>query len=188
MAELTALVEMAQRGDHAAFEAVASARVDRLYRAARLIVRDADGAEDAVQETLVRAWRDLPSLRDVGKFDAWLHRLLVNACHDEGRRRRTRRHDVALAGIDPGADDSDLGRVADRDEIDRAFRDLSEAHRAVLVLQHVLGLSSAETADALGIPAGTVKSRTHFALDALRARLAADARPATRVVAAERAR
>jgi RNA polymerase sigma-70 factor (ECF subfamily) len=176
MAELSALVEQAQRGDHAAFEALASARVRSLYRAARLMLREADGADDAVQETLLRAWRDLPSLRDPDRFDAWLHRLLVRACTDLGRQKRRWRVEVLVAEIEPGVADHAVVGLSDHDEIERAFRHLSEAHRVVLVLQHILGLSTTEVAAALDIPAGTAKSRSHFALQALRSALASEAR------------
>jgi sigma-70-like protein len=82
------LVEAARRGDHEAFEVLATSAGDRLYAVARLILRASDLAEDAVQEALVRAWQQLPSLRDPDRFDAWLHRLLVNACADQGRQLR----------------------------------------------------------------------------------------------------
>ena len=78
------LVERARRGDHDAFAALAGAAIFRLDAAARLILRDPDQAKDAVQETLVRAWRDLPTLRDPARFDAWLHRLLVPRLHRRG--------------------------------------------------------------------------------------------------------
>ena len=74
------LVERARKGDHDAFAVLAGATIGRLDAAARLILRDPDRAEDAVQETLVRCWRDLPTLRDPDRFDAWLHRLFLNAC------------------------------------------------------------------------------------------------------------
>lgn len=76
------LVEQAQRGDHDAFSVLARATIGRLDAAARLILRDPDRAQDAVQETLVRCWRDLPTLRDPDRFDAWLNRLFLNACKD----------------------------------------------------------------------------------------------------------
>ena len=79
------LVERAQQGDHDAFETPAGAAIRRLDTAARLVLRDPDWAKDAVQEALVRAWRNLPGLRDPDRFDAWLHRLLVRACYDELR-------------------------------------------------------------------------------------------------------
>jgi RNA polymerase sigma-70 factor, ECF subfamily len=169
-------VERARAGDSGAFDRLVGCRIDRLYATARLIVRDPDGAQDAVQEALVRAWRDLPALRDPDRFDAWLHRLLVRACADEGRRRRRWRLEVHVAVVEPSVDDRAFAAIADKDELERAFRHLSEAHRVVLALQHVLGLSTAETAAAIGIPTGTVKSRTHFALSALKAGLATEAR------------
>ena len=91
------LVERAQRGDHEAFDALASAAYHRLYAIARRILRDGYAAEDAVQDALVRAWRDLWGLRDPGAFDAWLHRLLVRSCADHQRRSRRTRLDVAVA-------------------------------------------------------------------------------------------
>ena len=94
------LVERAGRGDHDAFTVLASAASTRLDAAARLILRDRELARDAVQNALVRAWRDLPGLRDPDRFDAWLHRLLVNACLDEARRRRRRPIEVEIEPID----------------------------------------------------------------------------------------
>ena len=79
------LVERARRGDHDAFAVLAAAAISRLDGAARLILHDPDQAKDAVQETLVRAWRDLRTLRDPDRFDAWLHRLLVRSCLNEAR-------------------------------------------------------------------------------------------------------
>jgi hypothetical protein len=93
------LVERAQRGDHDAFAVLASASIARLDAAARLILRDGELARDAVQEAMVRSWRDLPTLRDVDRFDAWLHRLLVNACLDIVRRRKRRAIEVELTPI-----------------------------------------------------------------------------------------
>jgi RNA polymerase sigma-70 factor (ECF subfamily) len=81
----TELVDLARRGDREAFSVLAGGAVDRLYAIARLILRDAELAEDATQEALVRAWRDLPTLRDVERFDAWLYRLVVRASADVGR-------------------------------------------------------------------------------------------------------
>jgi len=94
------LVERARRGDHDAFAELAGTAISRLDAAARLILRDPDQAKDAVQETLVRAWRDLPTLRSTHRFDAWLHRLLYRACIDEARRLRRHRFDVDLIPID----------------------------------------------------------------------------------------
>jgi hypothetical protein len=84
----TSLVVAAQAGDTTSFEALVRRHIDRLYGAARLMLRDVDLAEDAVQHALVRAWRDLPSLRDPNRFEGWLQKLLVRACYDQARQRR----------------------------------------------------------------------------------------------------
>jgi RNA polymerase sigma-70 factor, ECF subfamily len=170
-----ALVESAQRGDHSAFEALAIGTADRLYAIAHLILRDTHLAEDAVQETLVRAWRDLPRLRDPGRFDAWIRRLLVNACADQGRHRRRWSSEIQILGVEPAADDA-VGSMADRDQLERGFRRLKPEQRAVVVLHFYVGLTTPEVADTLGIPLGTAKSRLHYATETLRAALEADAR------------
>ena len=165
------LVERAQRGDHEAFDALASAAYHRLYAIARRILRDGYAAEDAVQDTLVRAWRDLRGLRDRDRFDAWLHRLLIHACADQTRRSRRRGVDVAIDTIDAPDPTDVFARVGDRDEIERAFLQLSVEHRAVLVLTHYADLPAAEVATILGIPVGTVYSRLHNGTRAMRASL-----------------
>ena len=97
------LVERAKRGDHDAFAVLAGAAVARLDAAARLILRDPELARDAVQDGFIRAWRNLPALRDPDRFDAWLRRLVVNACIDITRRRRHRAIEVELTPIDSPA-------------------------------------------------------------------------------------
>ena len=171
----TALVDRARRGDHEAFGVLAGGAVDRLYAIARLILRDTDLAEDATQEALVRAWRDLPTLRDVERFDAWLHRLLVRSCADIGRRRRRWRTELTVVSIEPAEPDR-AAELADRDQLERGLRRLSDAQRTILILHFYLGLSASEAADTLDIPTGTARSRLHYAIDALRAALAADER------------
>src|SRR4051794_21703428 len=148
------LVERARRGDRAAFDVIASGIVDRLYSVARLILRDADRAEDAAQETLVRCWRDLPSLRDPARFDAWLQRLLMNAINDEFRTHRRHSANVRILPLEPSGADASTA-VAMREQLQRGFERMTKEHRAVLVLRLYLGLSIEETAAAIGIPAGT---------------------------------
>jgi len=171
------LVERARRGDHDAFAVLAGAAIVRLDAAARLILRDPDQAKDAVQETLVRAWRDLPTLRSPDRFDAWLHRLLYRACIDEARRLRRHRVDVELTPIHAPAIDDGASVTDDRDQLERGFRRLEPEARALIVLHHYLDLPLPEVAIALGIPLGTAKSRLHRALQSMRAALDADARP-----------
>jgi RNA polymerase sigma-70 factor (ECF subfamily) len=155
------LVERAQRGDHEAFDALATAAYHRLYAIARRILRDGYAAEDAVQDALVRAWRDLRGLRDRDRFDAWLHRLLVHACQDQVRRRRRRPFEVSVLTIDQPTVEDRLSQLVDRDELERAFLRLPVEQRAALVLTHYIGLSAAEVASILGVPVGTVYSRLH---------------------------
>ena len=169
------LVEAASRGDHEAFEVIATSAGDRLFAVARLILRSTDRAEDAVQEALVRAWQQLPSLRDPDRFDAWLYRLVVNACADQGRQLRRWSEQVRPLSLDASVGD-DTGSVADREELERGFDRLKPEHRAVVVLHYYSGFSTAEIARMLGIPEGTARSRLHYATEAMRAALEADAR------------
>ena len=169
------LVEAASHGDHEAFEVLAMSSGDRLYAIARLILRSSELAEDAVQEALVRAWQQLPSLRDPDRFDAWIYRLVVNACADQGRQLRRWSAQVRPLPIDAAIDD-DTGAVADRERLQRGFERLKPEQRAVVVLHHYSGFSAAEIARILGIPEGTARSRLHYATEAMRAALDADAR------------
>jgi len=170
------LVERARRGDHDAFAVLAAAAISRLDGAARLILHDPEQAKDAVQETLVRAWRDLRTLRDPDRFDAWLHRLLVRSCLNEAKRLRRHRFNVELSPLDGPSVADDAVAVADRDELERGFLSLTPDARALVVLHHYLDLSLPEAALVLGIPVGTAKSRLHRALLVMRASLEADAR------------
>lgn len=176
----TELVRLAQRGDEEAFASLAVAVVDRLHRVSQRILRDADLAEDATQRALLSIWRDLPTLRDPALFDAWSYRLLVRACYAEGRRTRAWTPSLRLLPSDEPADEADIGSIDDRDQLERGFRRLSLEHRAVVVLHHYLDLSLDEVAETLDVPVGTVRSRLHRAMRAMRAALEADARPSVR--------
>ncbi|HVQ21972.1 MAG TPA: RNA polymerase sigma factor [Candidatus Saccharimonadia bacterium] len=172
------LVERARRGDHDAFAELAGAAISRLDATAWLMLRDADRATDAVQNALVRAWRDLPTLRDPDRFDAWLRRLLVNACIDEIRRLRRHHLDVDITDLsNPPSIADAASAIADRDQLERAFSRLEPEERAVIVLHHYLDLPLPEVAATLGIPLGTTKSRLYRGLKEMRAALDADARP-----------
>ena len=177
----TELVDRARRGDREAFSVLAGGAVDRLYGIARLILRDTELAEDATQDALVRAWRDLPTLRDVERFDAWLYRLIVRSCADVGRHRRRWRAEVTILQSEPAEPDR-VSDLADRDQLERGLRRLNDAQRTILVMHFYIGLSPKETAEALAIPVGTAKSRLHYAIEALRAALAADERSAVATV------
>ncbi len=173
------LVEQAMLGNRDAFGVLAERAHARLVGSAGLILRDGGWAEDAAQDALVRAWRDLPSLRDADRFDAWLHRLLIRACHDHLRRHRHDLTEVQLMPQHARASAAGGRLVEDRDELDGALKRLTDGQRTVIALRYYLGLTDAEVAAATGLPLGTVKSRIFRALDALRGALDAEARAAS---------
>ena len=170
------LVERAMVGDREAFTELGRLWIDRLYAIARLILRDHERAQDAAQEALIAAWRDLRGLRDPDRFEPWLRRLLVNACYREARkdRRRLRVEGQIRPLSEDVADAASL--MADQDELAQAFVSLPPEQRALIVLHFYVGLPVQETALALGLPVGTVKSRLHRTLQQMRATLEADAR------------
>jgi RNA polymerase sigma-70 factor (ECF subfamily) len=174
------LVEQAQAGDRDAYEQLARGAARSLFLVASRILRDTDAAEDATQQALVSIWRDIGSLRDPDRFDAWAYRLVVRACRTVGRRER--RLGIAIVDLSEtiAAVHDQIAEVAIRDELGRAFDALSQDHRAVVVLHHLVGLSLAEIADILDIPYGTVGSRLHHAIRAMRASLEAAERSTLR--------
>jgi len=173
------LVEQAQRGDREAFTSLAFELSDRLFAIAHRILRDFDSAGDALQVTLLRLWRDLPSLRDPDLIEAWAYRVLVRACHDQLRKQRRHAPVLHLLGDDDAEPDASAA-VADREQLERAFRTLTTEQRAAIVLQYYRGLTLDEIAVILRVPSGTVRSRLHYAKRALRAAIEADARQPAR--------
>lgn len=169
------LVERAQRGDRDAFAVLAGAFVARLDAAARLILRDHELARDAVQEGFLRAWRNLPTLRDPDRFEPWLRSLVSRSCIDVLRRRGRRPIEVELTPFDGPAVSDMASVIADRELLDLALRRLTPEQRAVIVLHYYLGMPLPDVAAALRIPIGTAKSRHHRSLALMR--VAIDARP-----------
>ena len=167
------LVDRAAHGDHDAFAVLVRGSIARLDAAARLILRDPELARDAVQEATLRAWKNLRGLRDATRFDAWLHRLLINACFDLARRRRGR-FEVELTPLHDAPVPDATSRVTDAMYVERMLATVDPAQRAVVVLHYYLDLSLPETAAALGIPVGTAKSRLNRALGAMRITVADD--------------
>lgn len=162
------LVQRAKRGDHDAFASIVSSSIDGCYALAYRILRDPHRAQDATQQALLGAWRDLPSLRDAERFEAWLHRLVVHACYSEARAERRHVARVRLMQIEPPSSPDMARSVAMRDDLDHAFRQLPPEQRAVVVLHHHLGYPLTEIAATLGIPVGTARSRLHYAVRQLR--------------------
>ena len=173
------LVERAMHGDEEAFDTIVGRVGDSLYSVARRILRDTTLAQDATQQALLDAWRNLRQLRDPDRFEAWAYRLVVNACHAEARREGRQRGNLRLLPHDEPMSLDPASEIAIQDELDRAFRQLSVEHRTVVVLVHYLGMTPAEAAEAMGTPAGTARSRLHYALQSLRAALEANARAVT---------
>lgn len=170
------LVEQAMAGDREAFTELGRLWIDRLYAIARLILRDGDRAQDATQEALIVAWRDLKGLRDPDRFEPWLRRLLVNACYREARKDQRRwRAEGRVQPID-GVEGDPSELTVDRDQLERVFVALTPEQRALIVLHFYVGLPMHETALILGVPVGTVKSRLHRTLQQMRATLDSGAR------------
>ncbi|MFL5675515.1 MAG: RNA polymerase sigma factor [Chloroflexota bacterium] len=169
MVDQRSLVDRAKQGDHDAFAALVHGSIGRLDVAARLILRDPELARDAVQDALFRAWRDLRALRDPDRFDAWLYRLVVNACLDQLRRRGHRAIEVEIGEIHVATEPDPASEIADRDLVDGVLRRLDPRGRAIVVLHYYVGMPLTDVAGVLGIPVGTVKSRLHRALGDMRA-------------------
>jgi len=172
------LVALAREGDHDAFSSLAATSIATLYGVARVILGNIERAEDAVQDALVLAWRDIGGLRDIDRFDAWLYRLVVRACYRQaGRDRRRAVVELRLLANDDEPEPSGIeSSVVERDRIERGFRRLAPDQRAVLVLHHHLGLGLAEVAEILEIPVGTAKSRLFRATQTIRSAIEADDR------------
>lgn len=163
------LVERARSGDQAAFADLVHQVSDTLFGIARRILRDPGLAEDVLQNALVTIWRKLPHLREPERFEAWAYRILVHACYADAPRNRQWASTVRVLPIDRANETDDITSLPDRDELERAFRLLPLDQRAVFVLHHHAGLPLVTIAEVLGIPAGTARSRLHYATRALRA-------------------
>jgi RNA polymerase sigma-70 factor (ECF subfamily) len=157
------LLVRAGAGDREAFEAIVLAKTEPLFRTALAILGNEADARDATQEAFVSAWRALPRLRDLERFEAWLGRILVNECRMALRHRRRVREIPMNESFDrPAAKGADFDFAFDRLNVDQ---------RALLVLHHMHGYGVAEIAAWLGIPSGTVKWRLSRARKALAAEM-----------------
>jgi len=153
-----------------AFAVVDDSRLLASYRLATLILRDRAEAEDATQEAIARAWSCWETLRDKGRFDAWFDRILVNVCRNRMRHVRTIRVVALDDAFEAPAADTHVSTI-DRLALEPAFARLSPEQRIIVVLRYWRDLPVEEIADRLQIPAGTVKSRLHYALESLRTAL-----------------
>jgi RNA polymerase sigma-70 factor, ECF subfamily len=162
------LVERARSGDQVAFADLVHQVSDTLFGVARRILRDPELAEDVLQNALVSIWRKLPHLRDADRFEGWAYRIVVHACYADAPRNRRWASTVRIYPVDRAQETDDFQSLSDRDELERAFRQLPLDQRAVFVLHHHVGLPLVAVAETLGIPDGTARSRLHYATRALR--------------------
>jgi len=173
------LVEQAKAGDLDAFAQLVKASAPRLTGVAYLILRDAHRAEDALQDALLLAWRDVRALRDPDAWDAWLRRLTVRACYKaagkERRRSKVELHVPPDSGVARTPDTS--AHVAEREWVLSELGQLDIDRRTVLVLHYYLDLSLPEVAEILDIPYGTVTSRLHRGLEQMRRSMHASPAP-----------
>lgn len=170
--EDVSLVSRAAVGDRDAFAALIAPRVDRSLRTARAILGSDPEAHDAAQDAFVAAWVNLPRLRDPSRFDAWLNRLLVNACRQALRRQR-RSREIRMDADSTLADFA--GGSVETASVKAAFSRLSVDERTILLLHHLHGLPLDQVARHLDIPIGTAKSRLWHARRALERALEAEA-------------
>lgn len=164
-------IERAARGDHAAFGTLVERYQEVAFRAAYLIVRDAQAAEDVAQDAFIRAYRHLGQFRSGEPFRPWLLRIVTNTAINEVRSRQRRAgllgRFAAVAEVSAGAPEVSLAD-ADASLLARAINELPLDDRVVLHLRYFLDLPEREIAAAIGKPAGTVKSRLHRASRRLR--------------------
>ena len=169
-----ALVEAARRGDVRAFERLYRLHSGKVMGLCLRMTRQRDVAEDCVQQTFIRAWRNLGAFEGRSAFGTWLHRIAVNEVLTQARNHGTRSESDEEAVSDAHAEPSDGQREYDAAElmdVERAIATLPEGARHVVVLQAVYGYSHEEAADMLGIAVGTCKAQLHRARHLLRDRM-----------------
>jgi len=159
-------VDRARRGDRAATEELLAEHYDQVALICRRMTGHRDDAEDATQEALIAIVTGLPRFDGRSAFSTWVHRVAVNACLDELRRRsrRLRLIDVSVPDhrlrAEPVASQPDPGQVVgDRLDLDRALAELPLEFRAPVILRDLLGYDYSEIGAILAVPPGTVRSR-----------------------------
>jgi RNA polymerase sigma-70 factor, ECF subfamily len=170
----TLLVERARRGDREAFTDLVDGRLVATFRTAMAILGNESDARDATQEIFLRAWRNLPELREPDQFSAWFGRIVVNTCRTaiRGRRRRIVREISVGALPEEGEQLASRAnphedRTADLDLVERALDRLSVPDRTLLALHHFEHIPLGDIGERLGVPSKTVKSRLFSARRAL---------------------
>ncbi len=177
------LIERAQGGDQEAFRRLVVATQEKAYSVALGYCKNPEDAMDRVQEAYVKAFRSITRFQGGSTFYTWFYRILMNGCIDFSRREAKRKRDVGFdEGLEGGesAVETTTGGLSNSnparnlanqelgEKIHSAMEKLSDAHREILVLREIQGLSYEELADLLGIARGTVMSRLHHAREKLK--------------------
>ena len=171
------IVSRIHAGDSALFEILMRRHNQRIYRAVRAVLGSADEVEDVMQQAYLNAYQHLAQFAGEARFATWLTRIAVNEAL--GRRRKRNRffgegeNDVALSLIESGTPDPEqLASNSElREVMEREVASLPDSLRMVVVMRDVEGLSTAETADCLGVSEDVVKTRLHRARTVLRENL-----------------
>jgi RNA polymerase sigma factor (sigma-70 family) len=167
------LIALASEGDGDAYASLVRAHQDIAFRTAMLITQDAADAEEAAQDAFVKAWRALPRFRAGEPWRPWLLTIVANEARN--RRRSAGRRTALALRVQPAREDASAETTVlaaeSRAALLGALAGLRDDDRLVLGCRYLLELSEAETAAALGVKPGTVKSRTSRALDRLRGQL-----------------
>ncbi len=177
---LNSTIERCKAGDEDAFRIIVDEYRDRLFRVAYLITRDASRADDATQEALLLAWRDMKRLRNGSSLSAWLNRILVNQIYRQTRRKQHQIEPIDFALELPSPDsgpDEAIAQTESFASLRSAIQTLSEDHRTAIVLRFYLEYSVREIAEATGWTEGTVKSRLSRAISSLRGTMTANLAP-----------
>jgi RNA polymerase sigma-70 factor (ECF subfamily) len=153
------LVRRAQRGDRRAFDELVVRHRDRVYAVTLRLTRNQADAEDALQDTFLRAYRGLASFGRRARVSTWLYRIAVNASYDVIERRRSTASFDDDAVPEPASPHDPYRQDAERRALEQALGRLPAEFREAVVLCDVAGLGANEAAEVLGLPAGTVKSR-----------------------------
>lgn len=157
-------VEVDRPTDRAtAFARLVDEHLDAAYRLARVILHDPSDAQDATHDALIQAFRRWSTLKDASLFERWFDRILVNICRNRLRRASRWQATDISAEVTVAAGDP-FGRADDHHVLGNAIARLSPDHRLVVALRYYRDLQIDEIAFRLGIPAGTVQSRLHYAL------------------------
>ena len=154
---------LTERGE--AFLRLADEHLDAAYRLARAILHDATEAQDATHDAFERAWRKWSTLRDPSRFEPWFDRIVINTCRNRLKSTRRQATDISVEVAVTAGDQ--FGQAHDRDLLANAIAGLSPDQRVVVALRYYRDLPVEEIASRLGIPAGTVQSRLHYALKRL---------------------